>query len=58
MVLTEMTVAVTRARMRRAEAGGYEGSVRLRLRYRQGLGCGRAEALAAQSCRSQLRQWQ
>ena len=26
MVLTEMTVAVARARMRRAEAGGYEGS--------------------------------
>ena len=27
MVLTEMTVAVTRARMRRAVAGGYEGSI-------------------------------
>ena len=27
MVLTEMTVAVTRARMRRAEAGSYEGSI-------------------------------
>ena len=27
MVLTEMTVAVTRARMRREDAGGYEGSI-------------------------------
>ena len=27
MILTEMTVAVTRVRMRRAEAGGYEGSI-------------------------------
>ena len=27
MVPTEMTVAVTRARMRRAEAGVYEGSI-------------------------------
>ena len=27
MVLTEMTVAVTRARVRRAEACGYEGSI-------------------------------
>ena len=27
MILTEMTVAVTRARMRRAEASGYEGSI-------------------------------
>ena len=27
LVLTEMTMVVTRARMRRAEADGYEGSI-------------------------------
>ena len=27
MILTEMTMAVTMERMRRAEAGGYEGSI-------------------------------
>ena len=45
MVLTEMTVAVTRARVRRAEAGSYEGwkaqrtaAVELGLRARLGGG--------------------